>query len=141
VPQLQSAAQWREVAGYHVIEPLQAWLAQARGRFAQDPAFQKWLEEFAPRINSLLAEVERYLAAGQQGVSDQIRQRLQQAGYPDANDSLSQMALRVLAGLDGLSCVLVGMRRAEYVEDVMEIADRELIDSLPIFSRFSLRNS
>ena len=141
VPQLQSAAQWREVAGYHVIEPLQAWLAQARGRFAQDPAFQQWLEEFAPGINSLLAEVERYLAAKQQGVSDQIRQRLRQAGYPDADDSLSQMALRVLAGLDGLSCVLVGMRRAEYVEDAMGIADRELIDSLPILSRFSLRSS
>jgi aryl-alcohol dehydrogenase-like predicted oxidoreductase len=85
--------------------------------------------------------MERYAAAGQQGASDQIRQRLQQAGYEAAGDSLSQMALRLLAGLDGLSCVLVGMRRAEYVEDAMAIADREPIDSLPILSRFSLPSS
>lgn len=58
------------------------------------------------------------------GESDAVRRLLIEAGYPSNNvhrESLSQMAIRVLLSLPGLSCVLVGMRRPEYVEDLVDL--------------------
>ena len=60
---------------------------------------------------------------GQQGLPDAVRRRLTDAGYPltGSGERLSQMAIRVLLSLSGLSCVLVGMRRTEYVQDLMAL--------------------
>jgi aryl-alcohol dehydrogenase-like predicted oxidoreductase len=46
------------------------------------------------------------------------------------------MAANVLLRLDGVSSVLVGMRRPEYVEDSMGAVALEPVDSLSILSRF-----
>ena len=141
VPQMQSLDHWRHTAGDHIIGPVQAWLAATREQLGENAEWRPWVEEFVSRINPLIESVQNHIEARQQTVSDQIRDRLQRAGYPRTEESLSQMALRVLTGLDGLSCVLVGMRRNVYVEDVMLVADAEPLDSLTILRSFSSRNS
>ncbi len=141
VPQMRSVSHWQQAAGHHVVDPIQAWLLEARERHGQDPVFEAWLEQFVSRINPVFEAVQRQIAARQQGLSDNIRAQLHEAGYPPAGKSLSQMALHVLMGLEGLSCVLLGMRRNEYVEDAMSVAALEPVDGLSILRRFSSRST
>ena len=99
-----------------------------------DDKTNMWLEQFLPLINGALEGVQRHLQAGQQAVSDEVRVAVAQAGYPPAGESLSRLALNVLLGLDGLSCVLVGMRRAAYVEDALGAVGLDRVPSLALGS-------
>jgi aryl-alcohol dehydrogenase-like predicted oxidoreductase len=141
VPQLHSLSHWQQAAPHHIVEPIEAWLLEARQRHGQDPVFEAWLEQFVARINPLFEAVQQQIAARQQGVSDGIRARLHEAGYPPGGRPLSQMALHVLTNLNGLSCVLVGMRRNEYVEDSMSVAALGSVDCLSILGRFSSQST
>ncbi len=136
IPRLLAPAHWEQVAGPHVIRPIQSWLQSCRQQFHGRPEWDAWLESFIPLINGALEGVHRHLQAGQQAVSDEVRVGLAQAGYPPSGESLSRLALNVLLGLTGLSCVLVGMRRAAYVEDALGAAALEPVDSLGILRRF-----
>jgi len=137
VPQLRSPAHWEQAAGPHVIRPIQSWLGQCRQNLSGRPEWEQWQDGFIRLINAALESVQRFLQASQQAVSNQVRVRLAQAGYPPSGESLSRLALNVLLGLEGLSCVLVGMRRAEYVADAMEAVDLDRVDSLSVLRAFS----
>ncbi len=139
VPRLWSVAHWEQVAGRHVVEPIQAWLIQAQQQYQQDAQWLAWRDRFLDSINPALHNVREHLGAQQQRASDRVRERLLHAGYPAAQQgrSLSRMALDVLAGLDGLSCVLVGMRRREYVDDAFGAQGVEGIDSAALLGRFN----
>ena len=136
VPRIVAPAHWEQAAGPHVIRPIQSWLQSCRQQSNGRPEWDTWLEAFIPLINEALDGVHRHLQAGQQAVSDDVRVTLAQAGYPPSGESLSRLALNVLLGLDGLSCALVGMRRAAYVEDALGEADVDRVDSLGLLRRF-----
>jgi hypothetical protein len=135
VPQLHSVAHWEQAAGPYVIRPIQGWLAAYRREHAGNAVWEAWQSEFIRIINAALEGIQRHLAARQQAVSDQVRVRLAQAGYPPSGESLSRLALRVLLGLEGLSCALVGMRRREYVEDALGAVDLPGVESRVILER------
>jgi len=137
VPQLWSVGHWEQVAGRHVVEPIQAWIIQTQQKYQQDARWIAWRDQFAELINPVLREVRLYLAARQQRVSDEVRARLLSAGYPSGERSLSRMALDVLVGLEGLSCVLAGVRRREYVDDAMRVQQIDGVDSAAILKRFN----
>lgn len=137
VPQIRSVAHWEQAAAPHVVRPIQGWLLQCRQTLAGRAGWEEWHNEFMRLINAALEGVRRYLMAAQQEVSDEVRVGLAQAGYPPSGESLSRLALNVLLGLEGLSGVLVGMRRREYVEDAMTAAGLERVESLQILSRFA----
>jgi aryl-alcohol dehydrogenase-like predicted oxidoreductase len=132
VPRILSVSQWEQAAGPYVIRPIQSWIQQCRQTYGGRPEWGQWLEEFLPLINGALEGVQRHLQAGQQAVSDEVRVAVAQAGYPPSGESLSRLALNVLLGLDGLSCVLVGMRRAAYVEDALGAVGLDRVPSLQI---------
>ncbi len=132
VPQIRSVAHWEQAAGPHVIRPIQGWLAQCRQALSSRPGWEEWHGEFLRRINAAFEGIHRHLSTAQQEASDQVRVELAQAGYPPSGESLSRLALNVLLGLEGLSCVLVGMRRPEYVEDAMGAVSLERVDSLQV---------
>jgi aryl-alcohol dehydrogenase-like predicted oxidoreductase len=135
VPQIRSVTHWEQAAGPYVIRPIQGWLQQCRRDLAGRPGWEQWQSEFIRRITAVLEGIPRHLSAVQQEVSDRVRARLAQAGYPPSGEPLSRLALNVLLGLDGLSCVLVGMRRPEYVEDAMGAVGMERVDSFGILAR------
>ena len=132
VPQLRSPAHWEQAAGPYVLRPIQGWLANCQARFAGRPEWEQWKQQFLGLLNAAFEDIQRYLSAAQQQMSDQVRARLAQAGYPPSGESLSRLALNVLLGLEGLSSVLVGMRRVEYVEDAMGAVATERVDSLKL---------
>jgi aryl-alcohol dehydrogenase-like predicted oxidoreductase len=120
-PQLQSPAHLEQAIGPYIIEPIRNWMASAQQEFGRRPEWNEWQKAFVELINGLFEDLGRYVAAQQQGTSDTARRALVEAGYPVSSlEPLSRMAVRVLLSLSGLSSVLVGMRRKEYVEDLME---------------------
>jgi aryl-alcohol dehydrogenase-like predicted oxidoreductase len=137
VPGLRSLSTWEQAAGHHVIEPIQAWIVQARENLQNKPEWDTWLKDFVGSINSVLAGLRRYLGTKQQSQSDGVRAKLCAAGYPDSEESLSRLALNVLASLDGLSCALVGMRQPSYVDDAFGITEMEQVDGAAILRAFN----
>ena len=137
IPQVESISHWQQIAGQNVIDPIRAWLIQAGEKFREHSGWDAWQQDLVKTLNTLLEEVQDYLATRQQDVSDQVRAKLLAAGYPEGDESLSRMALRVLADLEGLSSVLVGMRKPRYVDDVLGAAKRDRLDSPSILARFS----
>ena len=137
VPGLRSLSNWEQVAARQVIEPIQAWIVQARENLQHKPEWDTWLKHFVAAINAVLQDMRRYLGTKQQGQSDGVRAKLRAAGYPDSEESLSRLALNVVASLDGLSCALVGMRRPSYVDDAFGVTAMEQVDGLAFLRGFN----
>jgi hypothetical protein len=87
-------------------------------------------------VNPVFDDISAFLSAKEQPQSDAIRSSLYKAGYPERGETLSQMALNVLASLDGLGCVLNGVRKRRYVEDAMAVPGLARVDGLSILSNF-----
>jgi aryl-alcohol dehydrogenase-like predicted oxidoreductase len=136
VPQARSLDHWDRLAGRSVLAPLQQWIDEIGEKYGDDPSWKSWLQRFFSIIDSTFENIERFIQAQQQPVSDQIRKQLIQAGYPQDSHSLSQIALSLLINLDGLSCILVGMRRAVYVEDAFGSVNLPRMDALSILRNF-----
>src|SRR5262249_31402840 len=82
VPKIRSVAHWEQAAGPHVIRPIQGWLQQSRQTLAGRAGWEEWQNEFLRIVNVAFERIHGYLAAGQQEVSDEVRVRLAQGGYP-----------------------------------------------------------
>jgi hypothetical protein len=50
--------------------------------------------------------------------------------------SLSQIAMGILLRLEGLSCVLNGMRSPRYVDDALESINTPRVDALQMLEHF-----
>lgn len=136
VPRVQSPAQWEQAFYEYVIMPIERWATECQQLYGGTAEWDGWWNRFADILPPVLEEVGRYVGSSQQAVSDEVRAQLERAGYPAMNESLSRMAQNVLLHLDGVSSVLVGMRRPEYVEDSMGAVALDPVDSLSILNRF-----
>jgi aryl-alcohol dehydrogenase-like predicted oxidoreductase len=138
VPQLRSPTHFEQVAGPYLVRPIQQWLAGAQQTLAAHERWPDWERDFVASVNELFESIPRHLSAGQQKTSDAVRSRLIQSGYPDTvpPEPLSRMAVRLLLSLPGLTAVLAGMRRLEYVNDLMELPSLPLVDGEKILRAF-----
>lgn len=130
LPQLRSPNHFEQVAGPYLVRPIQQWLAGAQRTLSADGRWPDWERNFVGAVNDLFEAIPRHLSAGQQKTSDDVRLRLIQSGYPDTvpPEPLSRMAVRPLLSLPGLTSTLVGMRRLEYVEDLMGLPAEPPLD-------------
>ncbi|HWP84934.1 MAG TPA: aldo/keto reductase [Terriglobia bacterium] len=136
VPQVSSVAHWEQVLYPYLIQPLERWATECQQLYGQHAEWRQWWTQFAEMFPAVLEKIRWHIAASRQSLSDEIRARLRQAGYPADGETLSQMALRLLTQLEGVSSVLVGMRRPEYVADAFGAAGGSGLDGLGILSRF-----
>lgn len=80
---------------------------------------QEWFDTYAERARDTLRLVaSRYAAIAQERTND-LRERLAASLGARPEGSFSSIAIRSLLGAPGVSSVLVGMRRIEYVNDVI----------------------
>ncbi len=127
IPQVDSMEHWESVLDRFVIPPIRHWLGTFRSRFQDNPIWEHWEEEFVGQLSPLFQKLEGYLLSRQQVQSDHVRNRLDAAGFRASSLPLSQKALGLLLNLDGISCVLNGMRRVSYVDDAFQaLAVKEL---------------
>ena len=136
VPQIKSPAQWEQAFYEYIILPIERWAVERQQLFGGTEEWDGWWNRFSQSLPAVFEEAERFVGCSQQAVSNEIRAQLQRAGYPPNGETLSRMAQNVLLGLDGVSCVLNGMRRPAYVEDSMGTVALEPVDSLSVLSRF-----
>ena len=141
VPQMKSLAHWEEIFGEYVIQPIQQWAIQCQQLYGERKEWQDWWKEFVGRLQAAFEEISRFVAASQQSISDKIRHDLQTAGYPKTSESLSRMAENLLLHLDGVSCVLNGMRTPDYVKDYMGALELDPVNSLAILGAFNQMNA
>jgi hypothetical protein len=138
IPQIRSPGHLEQVAGPHLLQPIQQWLAGAQQTLSAQPNWSEWQRDFVGTVNDLFEQLQRHLAARQQPLSDGVRRRLIQSGYPDTvpPEPLSRMATRVLLSLEGLTSVLAGMRRTVYVDDLMDLPAAPRLDGEGILRAF-----
>jgi hypothetical protein len=136
IPRLQSPDDWERTAGPNVIRPMQSWLRERKQALSGDVKWEAWQRDFIELINSLFQDIGRFLSFKKQRVSDTVRSSLYAAGYPETGETLSRMAMSVLANLPGLDCILNGMRRIHYVEDAMGVPDLAPVDGAGILRNF-----
>ena len=133
---LPSRDYWEAMMDQYIIPPVTHWLKENHQKFLREPDWAPWQNEFIRRINQAMDEIEKFLSFKDQPKSDAIRQKLYEAGYPQSPESLSRMALSVVAQLDGVSCVLNGMRTPAYVDDAMYATDMPRVSALEILKEF-----
>jgi aryl-alcohol dehydrogenase-like predicted oxidoreductase len=116
--------------------PIERWATECQQLYGGQPEWANWWKRFAQTLPAVFEEIARYVGSSQQAVSDEVRAQVEGAGYPPSGESLSRVANNVLLNLDGVSSVLVGMRRPEYVDDTMGAVALDPVDSLAILTRF-----
>jgi uncharacterized protein YyaL (SSP411 family)/aryl-alcohol dehydrogenase-like predicted oxidoreductase len=134
---LQGLDHWRQIEE-QMIAPMVGQIVQMldqrlAGSLGQ--AWQSWRDRYLPELDSLL-QIFRIRAARQsQAASDAVASAVNPyLPLARQGESLSRKALWVLASTPGVSCVLLGMRHRDYVEDGMGIlAWPPLPDVRPIY--------
>ncbi len=76
-----------------------------------------WLDAYVTVFNEVLDQLTRYYGREAERFSDGVLQRLYPKGETPA--SLTRVALQALWDTPGVSSVLIGMRRPEYVTEIM----------------------
>ena len=140
-PQVRAAADWDWVVERYLAPPLQQWMEDCRKDFQGNAFWEEWQQQYFQEIRTVLGKLERYSLLRQQEESDRIRSFLEGCGYPKTQASLSQIAMSLLLNLEGVSCVLNGMRRVAYVEDAMGALGLPPVDALSILQEFSQKRS
>jgi aryl-alcohol dehydrogenase-like predicted oxidoreductase len=112
-------ATFSEIWHEHVAPRLGQLLPQLAELFAKDPAFARFADRFssaALRAGALAAEPSLAGAGHRVG---ELEAALKQAFGDTGGGTISQRTVRALAETPGVDCVLVGMRRPEYVADIV----------------------
>lgn len=123
------AGAWRELAGYDhwqqvrnelILPRVTGAMAFLENRLPAAPAAAAWKELHLAALDAALRGVGGFYAQAAAAKVAGIRAGLAAADPDwDADAPLSRLALRALRTTAGVSCVLVGMRRPAYVEDVL----------------------
>lgn len=140
-PQVRAAADWDWVVERYVAPPLQKWMEDCQKNIQGNAFWDKWQESYFQTIRTVLEDLEHNSLSQQQQESDRVRSLLEASGYPRTQASLSQIAMSLLLNLQGVSCVLNGMRRVAYVQDAMGALGLPPVDALSILREFSRKRS
>jgi aryl-alcohol dehydrogenase-like predicted oxidoreductase len=80
---------------------------------------RQWYNRYMTGVRGIISAVGAHYSALGQERSDRLRTRITELLETPPTGSLSSLAIRMLLGVEGVDSVLVGMRREEYVDDVL----------------------
>jgi aryl-alcohol dehydrogenase-like predicted oxidoreductase len=117
----QSYDHWRSVRDEHLLPRARGVLDFVRRKTANRAVTSAGLTAYEGALHTLLQAVDGFYTSATAVRNRRIKQLAAAADPAWALDgTLSQTALRALRSTGGVSCVLVGMRRESYVQDVLE---------------------
>jgi hypothetical protein len=115
---------WRQIEG-GIIGPAVTQVVRMLDESLSGPmeaAWQSWRNRYVPELEATLAAFRGRAARQSQAVSEQVAAAINpHLTLARKGESLSRKALWTLASTPGVTCVLLGMRRPEYVTDAMAI--------------------
>lgn len=110
---------WNNVLAYQIRPTLGAALSVLK----EHEETRDWAARYEPASEKLFAVFGQFVENEAAMHSRRIAARLDQAApLLKSSRTLSQKALRIYRSLPGIQCVLVGMRRPEYVRDALTVS-------------------
>ena len=111
---------WRQVREEYLLPRIRGVLEFLETRLPGTDTAAAWKDAYLAALDSALHAVNGFYAESAAEKAKTIASTLA-AVDPDwgGNASLSQLAVRALRSTAGISCILVGMRRAAYVDDIL----------------------
>ncbi|MDX1688668.1 MAG: aldo/keto reductase [Candidatus Promineifilaceae bacterium] len=118
---------WDDVQTRYLVPRVQSGVNFLSGRSGLPAPVASWLTGYVNALNEAMQAVNAVYQAQAEQKSRAVRERAAAADEEWAEaERLSQMAVRALRSTAGVTTVLVGMRRREYVDDVLAELQREV---------------
>jgi aryl-alcohol dehydrogenase-like predicted oxidoreductase len=115
---LQDIDTWKGTFHYQI----QPTLNTAFARLESEPSFKGWLRDYQEASTKLFETFQAYLENQASYQSDLISSKIDHACPAlHSSETLSEKAVRLYLSVEGMDCVLVGMRKPEYVRNMMEL--------------------
>lgn len=130
----ESPNHFTEVKGYYLIPRANYAVSGLAKSVEEDPEMIKTLTDYALTLNILLDSVESILAKVYNFKNEALHNKLNlYLKKEQFSLSLSQKAVLLCNSLNEVSCTLVGMRKKEYVDDVLGAVKQDYVDDAPVF--------
>jgi aryl-alcohol dehydrogenase-like predicted oxidoreductase len=109
---------WKQTLHYQIRPTLLDALSELR----RHDRYSSWVNSYEPVAQALFASYTSFLEAKAAAVSSDISRSLE-AAVPRLRETptLSRKAIQIYRSFPGIDCILVGMRRPQYVEDIMAL--------------------
>jgi aryl-alcohol dehydrogenase-like predicted oxidoreductase len=121
IPQVDSTEGWAQILQQQAYPQIQHALTAAAKAMQGTPLLgqlESWAQAYAMALQSLSRAISEHVAHREYDSAMDLRTRLSALiPEPWRRGTLSQMALRTVATTPGVTCILNGMRRPEYVRD------------------------
>lgn len=118
---------WDDVQTRYLVPRVQNGVNFLSGRTGLPAAAASWLTSYVNVLNEAMQAVDAVYRAQAERKSRAVREQAAAADEEWAEaQTLSQMAVRALRSTAGVTTVLVGMRRREYVDDILAELQREV---------------
>ena len=122
---LQNLDHWTQLESQRIrpalMDQIQA-LDQAMTGAITEP-WVRWRERYLATFRDVSNDLEEIAIQKSQRISESVAELLPELPGAGKGASLSQLATWVVDGVPGVSCVLVGMRQEDYVEDLLPVLD------------------
>ncbi len=111
---------WRDIQTRFLLPRLQNAIDFLVSLPKPPPDLTEWINGYVDNANEVLAAVSAFYQAQAAAESQAMRGTAVLADIDWQAETLSQTAIRALRSTSGISCVLVGMRRINYVNDIIK---------------------
>lgn len=111
---------WRDVRDSHLLPRISGVLEFLDKQAAGSRELSAWKDAYTGALDAVLKALGGFFAQTAARKISRIKSTLAAADPDWGGDApISRLAVRVLRSTAGISCVLVGMRRPEYVDDML----------------------
>jgi len=103
-----------------IVEPRRTELiAELREVFARDAAFRRWADDWDLALLEAASRLVERLLPKEEARAAELSRIVTRDLHESLEGTLSQRTLKGLVDVAGVTCVLLGMRRPEYVRDAV----------------------
>jgi len=111
---------WRQVRDDYLLPRIRSVLEFLDKHASGSRGLSAWKDAYAGALEAVFQSLDGFYSQAAARKAAQIKSALAAADPDWAGAApLSRLALRALRSTEGISCALVGMRRPEYVDDVL----------------------
>jgi aryl-alcohol dehydrogenase-like predicted oxidoreductase len=129
-PRVRGLTHWEQIE-WQMVAPAVRQVVRALDGLGSPVGdrWRDWRGRYLPQLDRMLAAVRREAAAKSAAVANAVAARIDPALPPERRgESLSRKAIWTLASTPGVTSVLVGMRKPDYVADAMAVLDWPPLD-------------
>jgi aryl-alcohol dehydrogenase-like predicted oxidoreductase len=109
---------WKDVMTYSLLPQMETAMEFVADKpLSQDQ--ETWFNDYVFQVNRLFKLMSNYFKSYAASRSDSIKHAIYES-FPEWKEpTLSQIAINAIRSVPGVSCVLLGMRKEEYVTDAL----------------------